>query len=151
MGLTRKLAKEGFVWIVMIVTMGFGAIGWVDDYRKVVHKDPEGRLAVVAVLACGTTTYKKGWIAIRNGNLNINALMSIAVTGALNQHGEVLPVGGINEKIEGWFQACAAAGLDGTQGVLIPARNQRHLMLDRSVLDAVERGLFLVPDRKSVV
>jgi len=68
----------------------------------------------------------------------------IAVTGALNQHGEVLPVGGINEKIEGWFRACAMAGLDGTQGVLIPARNQRHLMLDRSVLDAVERGLFHV-------
>ena len=68
----------------------------------------------------------------------------IAVTGALNQHGEVLPVGGINEKIEGWFQACVAAGLDGTQGVLIPARNQRHLMLDRSVLNAVERGLFSV-------
>jgi len=68
----------------------------------------------------------------------------IAVTGALNQHGEVLPVGGINEKIEGWFRACATAGLDGTHGVLIPARNQRHLMLDRSVLDAVERGLFHV-------
>ncbi|KQO15098.1 ATP-dependent protease [Acidovorax sp. Leaf76] len=68
----------------------------------------------------------------------------IAVTGALNQHGEVLPVGGINEKIEGWFQACVAAGLDGTQGVLIPSRNRRHLMLDRSVLDAVERGLFSV-------
>ena len=68
----------------------------------------------------------------------------IAVTGALNQHGEVLPVGGINEKIEGWFRACSTAGLDGTQGVLIPARNQRHLMLERSVLDAVERGLFHV-------
>ncbi|WP_298212902.1 ATP-binding protein [Acidovorax sp.] len=68
----------------------------------------------------------------------------IAVTGALNQHGEVLPVGGINEKIEGWFRACSTAGLDGTQGVLIPARNQRHLMLDRCVLDAVERGLFHV-------
>src|SRR3989344_257973 len=68
----------------------------------------------------------------------------IAVTGALNQHGEVLPVGGINEKIEGWFRACATAGLGGTHGVLIPARNQRHLMLDRSVLDAVERGLFHV-------
>jgi predicted ATP-dependent protease len=53
-------------------------------------------------------------------------------------------VGGINEKIEGWFQACAAAGLDGTQGVLIPARNRRHLMLARPILDAVERGLFHV-------
>ena len=68
----------------------------------------------------------------------------IAVTGALNQHGEVLPVGGINEKIEGWFHTCSAAGLDGTHGVLIPARNQRHLMLSRAVQDAVERGLFRV-------
>lgn len=66
----------------------------------------------------------------------------IAVTGALNQHGEVLAVGGINEKIEGWFQSCSAVGLDGTQGVLIPARNQRNLMLDRKVLDAVKHGLF---------
>ena len=66
----------------------------------------------------------------------------IAVTGALNQHGEVLPVGGINEKIEGWFRVCQAAGLDGQQGVLIPDRNRRHLMLDPQILDAVEQGLF---------
>src|SRR3990167_8499950 len=66
----------------------------------------------------------------------------IAVTGALNQHGEVLPVGGINEKIEGYFRVCATAGLDGSQGVLIPARNQRHLMLDRRVVEAVEQGRF---------
>jgi predicted ATP-dependent protease len=64
------------------------------------------------------------------------------VTGALNQHGEVLPVGGINEKIEGWFRVCQAAGLDRQQGVLIPDRNRRHLMLDPQVLDAVEQGLF---------
>jgi predicted ATP-dependent protease len=66
----------------------------------------------------------------------------IAVTGALNQHGDVLPVGGINEKIEGWFRVCATRGLDGQQGVLIPERNLRHLMLDEQVLDAVERGQF---------
>jgi predicted ATP-dependent protease len=66
----------------------------------------------------------------------------IAVTGALNQHGEVLPVGGINEKIEGWFRVCDSAGLDGHQGVLIPERNRRHLMLDRAVVEAVEQGRF---------
>ncbi|WP_296752522.1 Lon protease family protein [Thiobacillus sp.] len=66
----------------------------------------------------------------------------IAVTGAVNQHGGVLPVGGINEKIEGWFRVCEAAGLDGSQGVLIPARNRRHLMLDPRVVDTVARGLF---------
>ncbi len=68
----------------------------------------------------------------------------IAVTGALNQHGEVLPVGGLNEKIEGWFRVCAQAGLTGTQGVLIPARNQRHLMLSPQVVDAVAGGQFHV-------
>jgi predicted ATP-dependent protease len=66
----------------------------------------------------------------------------IAVTGALNQHGDVLPVGGINEKIEGWFRVCETEGLNGQQGVLIPERNRRHLMLDGSVLDAVDQGLF---------
>ncbi|MFZ2309569.1 MAG: ATP-binding protein [Rhodoferax sp.] len=68
----------------------------------------------------------------------------IAVTGAVNQHGEVLPVGGINEKIEGWFRVCEAQGLTGQQGVLIPERNRRHLMLDAAVLDAVDQGLFHV-------
>ena len=66
----------------------------------------------------------------------------IAVTGALNQHGQVLPVGGINEKIEGWFNVCEAAGLDGTQGALIPARNLPQLMLERRVIDAVVAGRF---------
>lgn len=66
----------------------------------------------------------------------------IAVTGALNQHGEVLPVGGINEKIEGWFRVCEASGLDGHQGVLMPARNLRHLMLERPLIEAVEQGRF---------
>jgi len=66
----------------------------------------------------------------------------IAVTGALNQHGEVLPVGGINEKIEGYFRICERAGLDGSQGVLIPGRNRRNLMLARNVADAVARGAF---------
>jgi len=66
----------------------------------------------------------------------------IAVTGAVNQHGEVLPVGGLNEKIEGYFRICATAGLDGSQGVLIPQRNRRHLMLERKVAEAVAQGLF---------
>ncbi len=66
----------------------------------------------------------------------------IAVTGAVNQHGEILPVGGVNEKIEGYFRTCETAGLDGHQGVLIPQRNRRHLMLTHKVVDAVSRGLF---------
>ncbi|MBW8369958.1 MAG: AAA family ATPase [Thiobacillus sp.] len=66
----------------------------------------------------------------------------IAVTGAVNQHGEILPVGAINEKIEGWFRVCEAAGLDGSQGVLIPTRNRRHLMLAPRLVEAVAAGRF---------
>jgi predicted ATP-dependent protease len=76
---------------------------------------------------------------------------SIAVTGALNQHGEVLPVGGINDKIEGYFNVCEKAGLDGTQGVLIPEHNQRHLMLDYKIVEAVEKGLFSIYTMKRVM
>jgi predicted ATP-dependent protease len=68
----------------------------------------------------------------------------IAVTGAVNLHGEILPVGGINEKIEGYFRTCETAGLDGMQGVLIPRRNLRHLMLAPKVVEAVAGGLFHV-------
>ena len=68
----------------------------------------------------------------------------IAVTGAVNQHGEVLPVGGINEKIEGFFRICDTAGLTGQQGVLIPERNRRHLMLSSEVAQAVALGRFHV-------
>ncbi len=68
----------------------------------------------------------------------------IAVTGALNQFGEVMPVGGINEKIEGYFRVCQALGLNGKQGVIIPKRNQRHLLLDKTVMQAVENGEFSI-------
>ena len=56
----------------------------------------------------------------------------------------MLPIGGVNEKIEGFCRVCAQAGLDGTQGVLIPARNRRHLMLADEVCAAVAAGRFHV-------
>ena len=56
---------------------------------------------------------------------------SFAVTGSMDQDGEVQPIGGVNEKIEGFFDLCAARGLDGTHGVIIPARNVRNLMLKK--------------------
>lgn len=68
----------------------------------------------------------------------------MAVTGALNQFGEVMPIGGVNEKIEGYFRVCQALGLNGEQGVIIPKRNQRHLVLDDSVVEAVQQGLFKI-------
>ena len=66
----------------------------------------------------------------------------IAVTGSVNQRGEVQPIGGVNEKIEGFFKICAARGLTGDQGVLIPASNVDELMLDEAVVTAVSASQF---------
>ncbi|HXF67140.1 MAG TPA: AAA family ATPase [Burkholderiales bacterium] len=67
---------------------------------------------------------------------------SFAVTGSVNQHGEVQAIGGVNEKIEGFFEVCRGRGLTGAQGVLIPAANVKHLMLGREVVEAVAAGRF---------
>lgn len=66
----------------------------------------------------------------------------IAVTGSVNQKGELQPVGGVNQKIEGFFQVCKAKGLTGNQGVIIPRQNLRNLMLRQEVVDAVGEGKF---------
>jgi predicted ATP-dependent protease len=68
----------------------------------------------------------------------------LAVTGSVNQHGEVQAIGGVNEKIEGFFDICRARGLTGTQGVLIPKANVQHLMLRPDVIDACRAGKFAV-------
>lgn len=66
----------------------------------------------------------------------------IAVTGSVNQLGEVQPIGGVNTKIEGIFRVCRARGLTGNEGVMIPRSNIKNLMLDEDVIDAVKEGLF---------
>jgi predicted ATP-dependent protease len=67
---------------------------------------------------------------------------SLAVTGSVNQLGQVQAIGAVNEKIEGFFDICLARGLSGEQGVLIPASNVKHLMLRRDVVAAAEAGQF---------
>jgi len=67
---------------------------------------------------------------------------SLAVTGSVNQYGEIQAIGGVNEKIEGFFDVCNARGLTGDQGVLIPSANVRNLMLRQDVVDAVQAGKF---------
>ncbi|MBI5599064.1 MAG: AAA family ATPase [Deltaproteobacteria bacterium] len=68
----------------------------------------------------------------------------IAVTGSMNQKGEVQPIGGINQKIEGFFDVCSAKGLTGRQGVIMPRRNVKNLMLKQEVIEAVEKGSFSI-------
>ncbi len=75
---------------------------------------------------------------------------SLAVTGSVSQHGEAQPVGGVNEKIEGFFDVCKDRGLTGEQGVIIPAANVQHLMLREDVVKAAEAGLFHIYPVKTV-
>ncbi|WP_286934232.1 S16 family serine protease, partial [Aminobacterium sp. UBA4834] len=73
---------------------------------------------------------------------NVPLRQEIAVTGSVDQFGNVQPIGGANEKIEGFFRYCNSKGLSGRQGVMIPKRNVIHLMLSQEVLDAVSEGNF---------
>ncbi|MDD5189490.1 MAG: hypothetical protein PHE50_00425, partial [Dehalococcoidales bacterium] len=66
----------------------------------------------------------------------------IAVTGSVNQKGEVQAIGGVNEKIEGFFEICRYKGLNGQQGVIIPASNVMHLMLKDEVVKSIKTGKF---------
>jgi lon-related putative ATP-dependent protease len=68
----------------------------------------------------------------------------IAVTGSVNQHGEIQPIGGVNLKIEGFFDVCRTKGLTGTQGVIIPHQNVAELMLRHDVVDAIREGKFRI-------
>ena len=80
--------------------------------------------------------------AILSALSGIPIKQGLAVTGSVNQNGEVQPIGGVNEKIEGFFRVCKAKGLTGEQGVLIPTTNIENLMLHREVVAAVDAGQF---------
>lgn len=67
---------------------------------------------------------------------------SLAITGSMNQHGEVQPIGGVNEKIEGFYEVCKLHNLNREHGVIIPKRNLKHLMLNNEVIKAVQNGKF---------
>jgi lon-related putative ATP-dependent protease len=82
--------------------------------------------------------------AILSSLANIPLRQNIAVTGSVNQKGEIQPIGGVNLKIEGFFDVCNARGLTGTQGVLIPAQNIGDLMLREDVVDAIEKKRFFI-------
>jgi predicted ATP-dependent protease len=82
--------------------------------------------------------------ALLSALADIPLRQNFAVTGSVNQHGVVQPIGGVNEKIEGFFDVCQERGLTGDQGVLIPASNTEHLMLRPDVVEAAEAGDFHV-------
>jgi lon-related putative ATP-dependent protease len=75
---------------------------------------------------------------------------NFAVTGSVNQKGEVQPIGGVNEKIEGYFEVCKARGLNGNPSVLIPHSNVKHLMLKQKVIEAVKAGKFHIYSAETI-
>jgi predicted ATP-dependent protease len=81
---------------------------------------------------------------------DISINQALAVTGSVNQHGQVQAIGGVNEKIEGFFDVCRERGLSEGQGVLIPESNVEHLMLRRDVREAVEQGKFHIYPVQSI-
>ena len=82
--------------------------------------------------------------AILSSLSGIPISQNIAVTGSVNQKGEIQPIGGVNEKIEGFYQICKMRGLDGSQGVMIPVQNKKNLNLNDEVVEAVKEGKFHV-------
>ncbi len=83
-------------------------------------------------------------VALLSSLAEVPINQGLAITGSLNQLGQIQAIGGVNEKIEGFFDVCMRRGLTGDQGVIVPAANVKHLMLRRDVVDAVERGVFSI-------
>ncbi|XSG86609.1 MAG: Lon protease family protein [Methylohalobius sp. ZOD2] len=79
-----------------------------------------------------------------SGLARVPIKQSMAITGSVNQHGRIQAIGGVNQKIEGFFDLCRARGLTGGQGVIIPFANVKHLMLRQPVIDAVADGQFQI-------
>jgi predicted ATP-dependent protease len=83
-------------------------------------------------------------IALISGIAEVPVKQGLAITGSINQKGEIQPIGGVNEKIEGFFAVCRNRGLTGDQGVVIPRTNVKNLMLKKDVVEAVRAGKFRV-------
>ena len=88
--------------------------------------------------------------AILSSLAEVPIRQELAVTGSVNQNGEIQPIGGVNQKIEGFFDVCKVRGLTGTQGVMIPHQNIGDLMLRKDVVDAVSQGKFHIYPVKTI-
>ncbi len=111
----------------------------------------------------GTLVFEQSYGAIEGDSASVAELLvllsaiariplkqSLAVTGSINQLGQVQAIGGVNEKVEGFFDVCKARGLDGSHGVAIPAANVRHLMLRQEVVEACAAGRFAIYPLKTL-
>ncbi len=83
-------------------------------------------------------------IALISSIADVPLKQGIAITGSVNQKGQIQPIGGVNEKIEGFFKVCSIKGIDGRQGVIIPSLNKKNLMLNGDVVDAIKNKRFSI-------
>ena len=88
--------------------------------------------------------------AILSSIAEVPIKQNIAVTGSVNQRGEIQPIGGVNEKIEGFYKVCKIKGFTGDQGVMIPHQNVKNLMLNEEVIEAIKAGTFYIYSVKTI-
>jgi lon-related putative ATP-dependent protease len=135
--LSGPIHDKGFLILAGYLAERFGANRPLSLRARLVFEqsyDPiDGDSASAAELIALLTSL--GRVPVRQG---------VAITGSVNQHGQIQAIGGVNEKIEGFFAVCKRIGLDGSQGVVIPAANARHLMLRDEVIEAVREGRFAI-------
>ncbi|MGI5892412.1 MAG: Lon protease family protein [Bacillota bacterium] len=122
---------------------------------KFAQKKPLGMTAQIAFeqnygLVDGDSASSAELYAILSSLANVPLRQSLAVTGSVDQHGEIQPIGGVTEKIEGFFDVCCAKGLTGEQGVIIPIQNVSNLMLKDEVLEAVRQRRFHIYAVKNI-
>ncbi len=115
--------------------------------RRFAHNKPLGLTAKIAFEQSysgvdGDSASSTELYAILSELSGLPLKQNIAVTGSVNQNGDVQAIGGVNEKIEGYFEVCKIHGLTGTQGVMIPESNTQNLMLKEEIVDAVNSGKF---------
>jgi lon-related putative ATP-dependent protease len=159
------------------VTVGLGKEGLVDVQREVNMSGPihgKGVLIIAGYLAnqyaydkpltlSARLVFEQNYEGVEGDSASSTELyallsalsglplkQSLAITGSVNQKGEVQPIGGVNEKIEGFFEVCRARGLNGAHGVMIPYANLRNLMLKREVVDVVKAGKFHIFPIKTI-
>ncbi len=136
-GLAGRLHSKGFLGLSGYLTGRYCVDRPLSLYASLVfeqcYAESEGDSASTAEL-----------LALLSALADLPLRQDLAVTGSVSQLGEVQAIGGVNEKVEGFFAACQRRGLSGSQGVVIPASNGQHLMLSPEVVEAVRQGLFHV-------
>jgi predicted ATP-dependent protease len=134
-GLTGKIHDKGVYILTGFFNSKFGAFIPISFSASLAFEQSYGKID-------GDSASSTELYALLSSLANVPIKQGIAVTGSVNQNGEIQAIGGVNEKIEGFFEVCKYKGLDGNQGVMIPSSNVPDLILKDGVLEAVKENKF---------